>query len=79
MFRGGRVESGRRVQGSGEKGEKGKEREIGRQQGGRRAVEGTVGALNPFKYNQYRGGGKGRCLPPSPVIWMIFTVHSYNP
>lgn len=22
--------------------------------GGRQAIEGTVGALNPFKYNQYR-------------------------
>lgn len=39
-----------------------------------RAVEGTVGALNPFKYNQYRG------VPSTlSVIWMIFTVHSYNP
>lgn len=39
-----------------------------------RTVEGTVGALNPFKYNQYRG------VPSTlSVIWMIFTVHSYNP
>lgn len=33
-----------------------REKEVGRlAQGGGRAVEGTVGALNPFKYNQYRG------------------------
>lgn len=53
-----------------------KERDIYRTAAGwsARTVEGTVGALNPFKYNQYRG------VPSTlSVIWMIFTVHSYNP
>lgn len=37
-------------------GDREKKREKGRLslRGGRQAIEGTVGALNPFKYNQYR-------------------------
>lgn len=39
---------------------------------GCRLVEGTVGALNPFKYNQYQDAFY-------PRLWMIFTVHLNNP
>lgn len=48
-----------------------KKREKGRlsARGGRQAIEGTVGALNPFKYNQYRWEGAPSTLS---VIWIWF-------
>lgn len=54
-----------------------KKREKGRLslRGGRQAIEGTVGALNPFKYNQYRWEGV-RTFHPLGYMDMIFTVHS---
>lgn len=53
--------------------EKKREKEWLSLRGSRQAIEGTVGALNPFKYNQYRWEEMPSILS---VIWMIFTVHS---
>lgn len=67
---------GQRKEGEKEREEKGKRERDRKAAVGwlAQAVEGTVGALNPFKYNQYWG------VPSTlSVIWMIFTVHSYNP
>lgn len=49
-----------------------REQRIDAGQDGCRLVEGTAGALNPFKYNQYQGAFY-------PRLWMIFTVHLNNP